>query len=476
MTDTTKSTRQSPILTELLLAPALPELRNALTSGRLSDEQFCNFWRRSAAQADLRGKLDLLAQLLQLLDEAPARTTDWGNLLSHQYSGLLRLNEGSFERALYHFQLQRQFAERLFDPTELALAHLDLAQANLYMLNLNETREQLQQAEYWAGASHEPALQVMTLNRQAELAAYQHLTAHSIEIATQGLELARQHRLRLEQAFALNWLGINWMYQRRLDRSEETLREALRLRQTIRDELGRAETLMNLSRLYLKLNDFTAANKAVDESLDIMSGLNNRLGIAQALYTKTVVLYRAGQTEVALEWAIKSVKARVQQGEPTRVAQAFSLLGQIYENLGNRQQALACHLRVLRLHRPGQTTPQWIELLVRASDFLLTTDRKEEHSAEYWKQAIDSYRLTMEFIERNANLNYLAPVLGRMARALLKLDGFGAIPEAGRCYQLQLMLLGDIDAVFFRPEEAIAMRAEALTGLQICASLLRRQP
>jgi hypothetical protein len=61
-----------------------------------------------------------------------------------------------------------------------------------------------------------------------------------------------------------------------------------------------------------------------------------------------------------------------------------------------------------------------------------------------------------------------------MARGLLKLGGMAEVPEAIRYYNLQLRLLGDIDAPYFPPEEAIAQRASALTGLQVCASLLRR--
>jgi tetratricopeptide (TPR) repeat protein len=458
----------------MLLAPSVDELRSSMLVGRLSNDQFCTFWRRAAAQAHLRGNLKTLRILLELLHQAPAAQTQLGQLLDHQYTGILLLSEGVFDQALSHFQQQRLIAENDLDITEIALAQLDLAQANLYLLNLEEAQDCLQKAEYWAGTSPEPALLVKTLNRQAELAAYRHQTNQSIEKATGALNLARQSHLRLDQAQALNWLGINWMYRRKLEQAEEALREALRLYQTVRNPLGQAETLLNLARLQLKRENEVAANKAVDESLAIMKRLENRLGIAQALYHKTLVLYRSGQSRAALPWAVQAVEARKQQSEPTRQAQAVSLLAQIYSSLGREKEALACHLRVIHLHGPDHTTPQWIELLVNAGDYLLGSKAEQPGSQRYWQQAVQSYRYVIRFIESQENLNYLAPMLGRMARGLLKLGGMYEVPEAIRCYHLQLKLLGDIDSVFFPPEEAIAQRAEALTGLQVCTSLLRR--
>lgn len=469
------SSNQSPALAELLLAPSLLELQNAVATGRLTAEQFCNFWRRTATQAHLRGNSDLLRQLLQLLNQAPAHATTWGQLLSHQYNGLLLLSEGSFNRALYHFQMQRQQAAKLSDPTELALANLDLAQVALYTFNLSEVQARLEETTHWARQSGEPALVVKTLNRQAELAAYQHQTEVSLAKAQQALTLAVQHRFRLEQAFALNWLGVGRMYRRELDSSEQAFRDALRLRQTVRDTLGQAETLTNLSRLHLKRGDRLAALKAVDGSLALMQQLKNHFGIARALYHKAMLLHKEGQFEEALVWARQEVDIRTQQGEPTRLAQASSTLAQIYTSLHQPAEALACHQRVLELHRGEYVTPQWIELLVGAADYLLRTNEAEVGSAFYWRQAFSAYRAALGIIERNENLRYLAPVLGRMARALIKLNGFEALPEAMRCYRLQLSLLGDMDDSFFPINEAIAQRAEALTGLQVCASLQRRQ-
>ncbi len=471
-----KITEKSPtLMAELLLAPSLQELQNAAKSGRLTDEQFCNFWRKAASQASLRNKRELLTRLLDLLDGSAARQSQWGRLLFHQYSGLLFLSEGQFSKANTELLAQRQMAWDLADATELALANLELAHSSLQIFHLEQAEGFLKDAAHWIGVGGEPALQVKLLNRRAELAGQQHLTTTSLKLARHALALARQYRFRLEQATAWHRIGINLMHHRDWEGSEQALRDCLRLRQTVRDQYGQAETLLSLANLQMRISQPDAALQSINAALSIMEKLANPFGIAQAIYLKAVLLYKNGQSQAALSWAIKTVEMRLRQGEPTRLAQSFSNLARIYAELGQTQQALISQLKVLELYRPAITNPQWVELLVEAGDYLLRQPPAQGDLQQYWHKSFEAYRTAIEIIEHHQNLFYLAPVLGRMARALLKLDGFDAIPEAIHCYELQLNLLGDIDSPTVPVEEAIAQRAEALTGLQVCASLLRRR-
>ena len=475
MSDVKLPSRQSPILAELLLAPSFEELQNAATAGRMASEQFCNFWRKAAAQAQLRGNLASLRKLLQLLGGSPAVKTVWGRLLFHQYRGLLLLSEGHFDQAFSELLAQRQVAWDLADATELALANLELAQASLQIFHLDPARQYLTDAAHWAKLVNEPLLQVRLLNLQANLVGQQHQTEQSLDLAQQALALAQQHRFRLEQAIALHRIGINLMYHRDWEGAEKAIRDALRLRQTVRDPLGQAEALLSLGNLQLRHAQPEAAVQSVNAGLAMMEKLENPFGIAQALYQKAQLLLKNRQFEEALPWAIKAVELRLQQGEPTRLAQAFSQLAQLYIRQGQNLAALNSHLKVLELYNPENSNPQWVEVLVDAGDYLLRMELPDIDSKQYWQQSFDAYKAAISIIEHNQNLYYLSPVLGRMARALLKLDALDAIPEATRCYQIQLSLLGDIDSLNIPAEEAIAQRAEALTGLQVCASLTRRR-
>jgi hypothetical protein len=110
-------------------------------------------------------------------------------------------------------------------------------------------------------------------------------------------------------------------------------------------------------------------------------------------------------------------------------------------------------------------------------DYLLQLHQgsDQENISGYWQEALQCYRAAIVIIENNSELYYLAPLLGKMAWALLKLEGLAGLNEAMRCFRLQLNLLGDIASPFFEAEDAIIQRAQAVNGLQICAALLRRQ-
>lgn len=455
-----------------LLSPSIAQIRTALESGQLLGNEFYGVWRQVASRARLEGNLNALRLLLSLLEKSAVRETNFAQLLYHEYSGSLLVIEGLFDKARFHFKLQRDLAELTANPTELALAYLHLARVDLYEFKLVETEKMLQVAGQWAGASGDPELVVKTLNRQAELATYRHLTAHSLATATRALELARYHKLPLEEAFALNWLGANYIYQREWYKAEDALMEATKLRQQASDVLGRAETLAFMGRLYLKWNDLAMARSCIEGSLAIVQQLQNRPGMAQAFYQMAQLLLTSGEPDVAVTWAMRAVELRLELEELHKLAESFSVLGKIYAAQRQHTLALACHLKVLEFYQLGDFTPIWIELLVNASDYLL--DVQSEVSSDYWPYAQKGYQQSIEIMEQNEELYYLAPTLGRMGRALLKLDGYKGLHEAVRCYRLQLRLLGDIESSFFPIADAIAQRAQALSGLQVCNSLLRR--
>jgi tetratricopeptide (TPR) repeat protein len=468
---------------DISTTPAEPEIITAfhdlyfiLTQTDLSEREFCTFWSKAAGFAYHQGNLIALQMLLHLLNAAAVKNTPSGQLLWHEYSGKMMLLEGACDRATYHFQLQTTLAQAQANYNEMIQANLNLARACLWEYRLDAATVYLQEAEGWTVDYPDPAITVKLLNRRAELAAYQHLTDLSIEEASQALALARQHQLPLEEAFALNWLGVNYMYRREWVQAEQALLQALELRQAARDVLGRAETLATLSRFYLKQGKLLLADASLDSSLAIVEQMKYLPGVARAVYLKALLLYHTNQSAKALAWAMRAVEARLQLSEPTKLAEAFSLLGQIYADLGQPTPALLCHTAIPELYTPGNTNPQWIKLLIATGDYLLQLRSSASDGApdQYWQQALTCYRAANEIVEQHKELYYLAPLMGRMARSLLKIQGMDGLTEAIRCYRIQLSLLGDITSPFFDTVIGIAQRAEALNGIQICASLLRR--
>ncbi len=463
-----------------LSAPSLPqnlrELRLALKFDTLSNQEFCLTWRNLAGQFLNASNLVGLKLLLLMMSQVSARHSLFAELLVQEYSGLLALVEGRLDRAQVHFDRQYDLAEIKQDPTELVRAAINLGRINLFDFQLEQVEEWLNKAQlvYDLHSDLNPELQVKIINHQAELASYFHLTQKSLEKVGLALELARHYGSPLEEAVALNLQGNNLMYMRQLSEAEKVLREALSIRQTYRDVLGRAETLANLSRVYLKMDQLDMAHNSINGSLSVMRQLKHKMGTAQDLHWKAILLHHSGQTAEALTLAQEAIELRLELNEPTKLAEAFNLLGRLYAATEQPQMALVCYRRILELYPLETSNPQWIDLLVNAGDYLLSVDEAEEVNEHTWKQGFESYRLALAIIEKNEDLFYLAPLLGRLARGLLKLEGLQGVREAARCYGIQLNLLGDIDTPYFEASVAISQRAEALSGIQICNSLLRR--
>ncbi len=450
-------------------------LRDALEYGTLGQNDFCRYWRESAAQSYQMGNLIALRLLLQLMEKAPAMQSKLGQLLFNEYNGLILMLEGNFDKAAYYFQQQQRLAQALVDLLEIVRANINLAQNGLYEFQLKAVEGWLQEATQLAELSGNQQLIIQCLNWRAELDAYRHLTDQCIEKASLAVSLARYYKLPSEEADALDCLGSSLIYRREWAQSEQALLAAIRLHRDTRNAVGRARSLSNLSRLYIKRGSFELASNTLDGSLAIFSQLKARPALAEVYLHKATLLYRSGHFNEALDWARQSLEIRLELGEPTRLAEAFSLVAQIYAGLGQEKYALMGHLRVLELYYPGVYNLQWIKPLTEASDYLIyMRDNDPQENTRNWQQALAGYRAAIDIIELHKDLRYLAPLLGRIASALLKLEGMEGINEAMRCYRLQLNLLGDMGLLEFEPGEAIAMRAQALNRLQICASLRRR--
>jgi tetratricopeptide (TPR) repeat protein len=450
------------------------ELRRLLGSDNLTGEDFYSRWQTAARRARLEGNITALRLLIGLLEKSPNPFSPQASALFHEFTGAVELMSGSYSNARYHCERQLACAEELGLP-EVISACISLSQVALHEFRLDEVERLLTRADLAARKLGDPETSVRILNRQAQLASYRHLTTSALEKAEQALERARIYKLPLEEAFALNWLGVNYVYNQQIDKAETVLLQAVRLRQEHSDALGRSETLANLSRVYLKQGEYAFARNCMEGSLAILQQLHNRPSLAQGMYYMGVVLNTMGKPETALSWAMRAVELRFELGEPRKIAEALTNLAKIYANLGEDTLALACHTKVLELHEAGDTAPVWIDLLISAGDYLLEMP-DDEHRATNWELALDCYKMALHVVEANDELYYLAPTLGRMARALRKINGVGGLEQAARCYRLQLGYLGDMDKTRFDPQDAIAQRAEALSGIQICMSLLRRQP
>jgi tetratricopeptide (TPR) repeat protein len=315
-------------------------------------------------------------------------------------------------------------------------------------------------------------LEARTLNRLGYLSQLRQQWEAGLEYLQQALELLncdseKNPAIELFKASTLHWLGAHHTEMREWAAAEEALSQSLALRYQFRHMTGVAETLLQMGIVYQQTSNNQSALICFEGSLAICKQLNYVPALLQACFYKAGVFYASGRYKEALALAQQAVEIGRATEQNDWLAKAFFRLGQIYHKLQKEEQAIEAHLRVARLYRAGSQNPQWIELLIGVGDYLLGVQERPD----YWQQGLSSYRYAITLIEKNERVEYLAPALGKMGRAFLRIGDVAGMQDAARCYRIQLQLAGDLDSVVLPPEVAVAMRVEALMGLQRCAAL-----
>ena len=441
-------------------------------------EEFIEEWKDLAKQAVLTANLSSLKLLLNLLRPLVAEHPQWQINLS-RYSGRLAWIEGDYIRAARLFEEQQGLAKQQNNLIAIVKARLDLADVRLVQVAPAQVELLLQQSLALTQEHQFHLLHVQTLNRLGRFHQLQQHYELSQQYLEQALALVQQPiqeeqgqvvsevELALEEAFGLQWQGANYAALRQWEQAELVLSQSLTICQQHHDVLGMLETMLKLGAVYHETERYSSALFCFEGSLAVCEQLHYLPALLPAYYYKARTHLALGSYQEALIPAQRAVEIGLETDQLEWLGQAFLVLGRVYHALKQYRLALICHLRIAQLYQPGNSNSEWIGLLMGAGDFLL--DAKKY--SNYWEEALECYRRAVNLVEVHQQLEYLAPMLGKMARAFTRLKGRGGLEDAARCFRLQLQLAGDLDSVALPPSVAVAMRVEALTGLQCCMAL-----
>jgi tetratricopeptide (TPR) repeat protein len=487
MLDTFKKSDKTFIATFRLLSIAAKELAQTEVAPKTS-QVFIEKWEQLAEQATLSANLNALKLLVSMLSKLLNRYPQWQRFAC-RYNGKLAWITGDYVQSQNYFRQQLKLVLTLHKSEDnisyykiLLLARLDLAEVSLAQARFDETEQLL-----WQGLSlsYEYFLeiaQMQFLNRLGRLYQLQERPEQSLACLEQSLSLlellnsqpiSEQEKalLALEEAFTRYWIGAYHLAERNWQTAEKFLRSSMDLSYRLHDTFGILETLLKLGIVYYQQGYYADALICFEGSLASCEQLRYRPALLQANYYKALICLTLGRYQEALNPARQAVEIGLETGENVWLALAFYNLGQVYQRLEIASLALVCHMRVAELYHPANKSPQWIEPLISTGDFLLSLP----DAPDYWEQALRCYRQAIDLIETNQKLEHLAPVLGKMARAFTKVKGLAGLNDAARCYRLELRLAGDLDSIVLPPAVAVALRVEALTGLQCCAALQSNQ-
>jgi len=439
--------------------------------------QILQQWQKLAKSVALNGNVATLKLLISLLRTLLPIYPEW-EIFLHQYAGTLALLEGLYGLASKSFERQLAEARQLQNPAYVVQAQIALAEAWLPQNQFAQAETLLKEA-FASSYQHRFYLDyIRALNRIARLCYVRRHWENGYGYSKKVLELIRtypdkqslaanQAEIELEEAFALHWIGCYNAVSRQWHEATRYLEASLDARHHHRDLLGIVETLLKVGVVYQQLGQPDKALTCCEGSLAICQQLHNLPLALQAYYYKATTYHSLGRDQEALAPAKTALEIGLPLKQPEWLACAYFVLGRVCERLGDQKSSLTCYLQAIKLYQTSDDNPQWIEILIGVGDDLLA----QRARPELWVRALTCFKQATNLIESNQQLEYLAPALGKIARAFLKVQGLQGVDEAIRCYRLQLRLAGDLESSVLSLSEAVALRVEALTGIQCCASL-----
>jgi tetratricopeptide (TPR) repeat protein len=164
-------------------------------------------------------------------------------------------------------------------------------------------------------------------------------TRQTVAYGEQSLAIAREFNLREQMAFTLNDLGYAYALTHQVKESLASLDEARSLWQELSNLPMLSDNLANTSIRQFDAGDYDQALASAGESFRISQSIGNRWGQASSQLVVGQIYFDRGQAEEA----IASMEAAIQLGEP--VGHSFALLiradlGWLYGSLGMVERGL----------------------------------------------------------------------------------------------------------------------------------------
>ena len=166
--------------------------------------------------------------------------------------------------------------------------------------------------------------------------------AEAIRFYGEALELESAQAGRLE---LLQELGDVQQLIGDLAASLETYRAALALAP---DSRARSRFVAEIGMVYIVMGSLDEAFRAASEAWSLVKGAGGREE-SRALRLLGLAHHHLGRTEPALECMNRGVEIAEQEGDDGEVAGGLNLLGNIYADIGNRDEALPAYQKSLRI-------------------------------------------------------------------------------------------------------------------------------
>lgn len=249
----------------------------------------------------------------------------------------------------------------------------------------------------------------------------------------EGLRRLRKDAAQIEKGRAYNTLGNIIYDQGNFTEAEKMYRSSLKIRQTIADKKGIAETYNNLANVYYEQGDYQKSAEMLEKSLEIMIEIGFRVGIAGTYNNLGTIYQDQGRFEKAYEVHTKSLNIRQEIGDQPGVAMSYANLGSVCMDLKQWDEARQYLEKSLRLIGKMGLKVYEPQIRIWFSQVLAEFQNWEEARQEAEKALALANELRQRSLEAMARR-----ILGEIAMARLETS---APPAKGNSASLQIETL-----------------------------------
>lgn len=371
-----------------------------------------------------------LSQLLEALTLFETLKLDDG--LPDVYDGLAGIygQIGSFPEALDIMYKQLEVAERIGDKRRIANANNNLA--HIYMETHNYQRAEetlLRNLELAAESGYERIECLSHLNlAETYLSTGNHELAR--EHGWQGLRISEEAGFALFEAYALEILGKASAKSGDAPQAIDYLEQALAASRTVGSRVTESLILLDLGRVYRDNQALDTALDTLQQGLAVAHSINARSEVFNAYLLLSEVYEQMGDAAQALAH-FKQYQAFKELVAGERADQRLKVLQVAYDTETARREAAIERLRTVELqqevveHRQAGSQLQrqldYVQALSRCSQTLLLAAGDEAGQRHLLNQALEHLRVgshaSRAYVFRNLQDAALGPCLGILAEA-----------------------------------------------------------
>ncbi|MBD2353385.1 tetratricopeptide repeat protein [Tolypothrix sp. FACHB-123] len=213
----------------------------------------------------------------------------------------------------------------------------------------------------------------------------------------------------------------------------ELFKQALAIRQAIKDRMGETFSLYSIGKVYSKTGQYSQALEAYQQALAIRRQIGAKAGEVDILYKIAEVYEKMGHYPKALEYYQQALNIAKDVGSRTGESDTLNGIGAAYRSVGNYAQALDYHQQALAIAR--KTNDQ-----IEEAESLNKIGVVHRHLGDYTK-ALELYQQALTIAKRIGDRFLEGDTLGNIG---VVYDYAGQYSQALDYYQQALTIFQQI--------------------------------